>query len=165
MRNRYVCKDGKWIICTHHPEEKYWARFCEAIEQQDWLLDSRFAEAESRRTNQAELIGLLDEIFQTRTSEEWMKIFVDKGLMFCPVLHVTEIQNDPQALDNQYMVDFQDPEIGSFRVAGYPVHFSANSAGTRCLAPSLGQHTTDVIQELGYADEEIERLKKEGVIR
>ena len=42
LRNRYVCKDGNWLICTHHPEEKYWPRFCEAIEQEHWLSDPRF---------------------------------------------------------------------------------------------------------------------------
>jgi crotonobetainyl-CoA:carnitine CoA-transferase CaiB-like acyl-CoA transferase len=165
LRNRYLCKDGKWIICTHHPEEKYWTQFCKAIDQEHWLSDPRFTDADSLRANQAALIESLDRIFKTKTSEEWMTIFVDKGLMFCPVQRVPEIQNDPQALANQYMVEFQDPEIGSLRIAGYPIHFSANSAGTHSLAPSLGQHTLEVMQELGYSEEEIERLKNEGIIR
>ncbi len=164
LRNRYICKDGKWLIGTHHPEEKYWSRFCEAIERQDWLSDPRFSDTDGRRTNHAELIELLDRIFKTRTSEEWMKIFVDKGLMFCPVQRVPEIQNDPQALVNRYMVDYQDQELGSFRIAGYPIHFSANSAGTRSLAPSLGQHTSEIMKELGYSEMEIELLKRERVI-
>lgn len=164
LRNRYICKDKKWIICTHHPEEKYWSQFCEAIERKDWLSDPRFTDTDGRRANLAELIELLDGIFKTKTSNEWMTIFVEKGLMFCQVQRVPEIQNDPQALVNRYMVDFQDPEFGKFRIAGYPIHFSANSAGTRSLAPSLGQHTTEVIQELGYSEMEIDQLKREGVI-
>lgn len=164
LRNRYVCKDGKSIICTHHPEEKYWPQFCEAIEQEPWLTDPRFADTDGRRTNLTELIELLDEIFKTRTSDEWMKIFIAKGLMFCPVQRVTEIQNDPQALVNRYMVDFQDPAMGQFRIAGYPIHFGANSAGTRSLAPSLGQHTREILGELDYSEEEIELLRREGVI-
>ncbi len=165
LRNRYFCKDGKWIICTHHPEEKYWPTFCEAIGQKPWLSDPRFTDTDSRGTNQVELIELLDEIFKTKTSDEWMAIFVDKGLMFCPVQHVTEIPTDPQALVNQYMVDFQEPEVGSFRIAGYPIHFSTHSAGTRSLAPSLGQHTSEIMGELGFSQEEIEGFKKEGVIQ
>lgn len=164
LRNRYLCKDGKWIICTHHPEEKYWPQFCEAIDRPDWLSDPRFADTESRRANLALLIELLDGIFKSRTSEEWMKIFVARGLMFCPVQQVTEIQNDPQALDNRYMVDFQDPDFGKIRIAGYPIHFSAHSAGTRSLAPALGQHTREILRELDYSEEDIESLKKEGVI-
>jgi crotonobetainyl-CoA:carnitine CoA-transferase CaiB-like acyl-CoA transferase len=164
LRNRYVCKDGKSIICTHHPEEKYWSQFCEAIEHKHWLTDPRFADDDNRRANHVVLIELLDEIFKTRTSEEWMKIFVARGLMFCPVQHVTEIQNDPQALANQYMVNFHDPGIGSLLIAGYPIHFSSHSAGTRSLAPSLGQHTIEILQELDYSEMEIDLLKKEGVI-
>jgi crotonobetainyl-CoA:carnitine CoA-transferase CaiB-like acyl-CoA transferase len=165
LRNSFICKDGKWLICTHHPEEKYWPQFCEAIEKQDWLTDPRFADTDNRNINNVELIELLDNIFKTRTSEEWMKIFVNKGLMFCPVQHVTEIHNDPQALVNRYMVEFQDPSLGAYRIAGYPIHFSAHSAGTRSLAPSLGQHTTEIMEELGYPNGEIEAFKKEGVIQ
>jgi crotonobetainyl-CoA:carnitine CoA-transferase CaiB-like acyl-CoA transferase len=164
LRNKYICKDEKWIICTHHPEEKYWTPFCEAIDRKDWLSDPRFADVDSRRTHQTELIEALDGIFKTKTSEEWMTIFVNKGLMFCPVQRVTEVQNDPQALSNRYMVDFQDPKFGEVRIAGYPIHFSANSAGTHSLAPSLGQHTREVMQELRYSEMEIDLLKKEGII-
>jgi crotonobetainyl-CoA:carnitine CoA-transferase CaiB-like acyl-CoA transferase len=165
LRNRYRCKDGKWMICTHHPEEKYWPLFCEAIEQKPLLSDPRFADTSNRAINRAALITILDGIFETRTSDEWMEIFVAKGLMFCPVQRVGEIQNDPQALDNGYMVDFLDPALGPLKIPGYPIHFSAQSAGTRSLAPELGQHTTEVLREMGYGDGEIETLKGEGVIR
>jgi crotonobetainyl-CoA:carnitine CoA-transferase CaiB-like acyl-CoA transferase len=164
LRNRYLCKDGKWLICTHHPEEKYWSLFCEAIGQGQWLSDPRFAETESRRANQAELITLLDGVFMTRTSAEWMEIFIEKGLMFCPVQRVPEILKDPQALDNGYIVDYKDPRFGKLCLAGYPIHFSEYSAGTRSLAPGLGQHTQEVLREVGYSGEEIEGFKKEGAV-
>ena len=112
LRNRYVCKDGKSIICTHHPEEKYWSQFCEAIEHAHWLTDPRFADTDGRRTNLAGLIELLDEIFKTKTSEEWMKVFVARGLMFCPVQQVTEIQNDPQASGQPIYGRFSRPGDG-----------------------------------------------------
>ncbi len=165
LRNMYRCRDGKWVVCTHHPEEKYWPLLCEALEQKHLISDPRFAEEGPRRANRPILIKLLDEVFETRTSDEWMEIFIDRGLMFCPVQHVAEIQNDPQALINGYMVDFEDPRFGKLRIPGYPVHFSDNSAGTRFLGPSLGQHTTEVLREHGYSDGEIESLKQDGVIR
>ena len=128
-------------------------------------MDPRFAEDEPRRGNRPIFIELHNEVFETRTSEEWMGIFIDKGLMFCPVQHAAEIQNDPQALANRYMVDFQDPYLGTLHIPGYPIHFSANTAGTHSLAPSLGQHTTEILQELGYSSQEIELLKRDSVIR
>ncbi len=165
LRNRYRCKDGKWIICTHHPEEKYWPTFCAATEQTHLLSDPRFADAKGRSDNRAALIEILDEMFAKKTSVEWMEVFVPRGLMFCPVQQVGEIKNDPQALVNGYMVDFQDPALGKLRIPGYPIHFSDNTAGTRSLAPSLGQHTMKVLQELGYSAQEIEDMKEDGVIR
>jgi crotonobetainyl-CoA:carnitine CoA-transferase CaiB-like acyl-CoA transferase len=165
LRNRYRCKDGKWIICTHHPEEKYWSIFCETTGQAHLLSDPRFADEKSRAANGPALIEILDEIFAKRTSAEWMEVFVARGLMFCPVQRVGEIKDDPQALANRYMVDFQDPALGSLRIPGYPIQFSDNSAGTRSLAPSLGQHTIEVMEELGYSDQEIDDLKRDGVIR
>jgi crotonobetainyl-CoA:carnitine CoA-transferase CaiB-like acyl-CoA transferase len=165
MRNRYRCKDGKWIICTHHPEDRYWPIFCEATGQTHLLSDPRFADAKGRAANRTALIGILDEMFAKRTSEEWMEVFLPRGLMFCPVQQVGEIKNDSQALANGYMVDFHDPALGRLRIPGYPVHFSDHSAGTRSLAPSLGQHTIEVLQELGYSVQDIDDLKEDGVIR
>ncbi len=85
--------------------------------------------------------------------------------MVCPVLNVDEVQSDPQALVNHYEVDFKDRVLGEVKIPGYPVHFSANRAGTRSFAPGLGEHTDLVMQEMGYTDQEIQKFKKEGVIK
>jgi formyl-CoA transferase len=165
LRNFFQCSDGKWIIGTHHPEEKYWPLFFEATGQKSLLADPRFADKEGRTANRAELVAHFDRVFATRTRDEWMKIFLSKGLMFCSIQHVTEIKNDPQAIANRYMVDFEDPELGKFKIPGYPVHFSTNHAGTRRLAPKLGEHTAEVLREIGYTDQEITAMKQGGVIR
>ena len=165
LRNFFHCKDGKWIIGTHHPEEKYWPVFCEATGLPDLIEDPRFADDEARANNCAELVGRFDKVFSTKTRDEWMDIFLSKGLMFCSIQHVSEIKNDPQAIANKYVVDFEDPAMGKLNLPGYPVHFSANRAGTRKLAPGLGEHTVAVLEEIGYTDQEIDELRKQGVIR
>ena len=165
LRNLFRCKDGKWIIGTHHPEEKYWPLFCEATGQTEFLKDTRFVDDTARAANCAELVAHFDKVFATKTRDEWMDIFLAKGLMFCSVQHVSEIKNDPQALENNYVVDFDDPVFGKLQIPGYPVHFSANRAGTRSLGPELAEHTDMVLQEIGYTAQEIEALKRQGVIR
>jgi len=165
LRNFYRCKDGKWIIGTHHPEEKYWPVFCEATGLPELKDDPRFADGAARASNCAELVGRFDKVFSTKTRDEWMDIFLSKGLMFSSIQHVSEIKNDPQAITNKYVVDFEDPVLGKLKIPGYPIHFSANRAGTRSLAPRLGEHTFTVLKEIGYTDQEVEGLKKEGVIR
>ena len=164
LRNRFCCKDGKWIIGTHHPEEKYWPIFCEATCQTALFSNPRFADNASRIANCPELVAFFDKVFATKARDEWMDIFLAHGLMFSPVQQIHEVLRDPQALINDYVVDFEHPAFGKVKIPGYPVHFSANRAGTRSVAPTLGEHTDLIMRQMGYTDQEIQKLKKEGVI-
>jgi crotonobetainyl-CoA:carnitine CoA-transferase CaiB-like acyl-CoA transferase len=85
--------------------------------------------------------------------------------MFVKVQDITEIQDDPQALINRYIVDFEDPRFGKVKVPGYPFHFSANRAGIRSLAPAIGEHTDFIMQQAGYTEQEIKKLKEERVVK
>jgi crotonobetainyl-CoA:carnitine CoA-transferase CaiB-like acyl-CoA transferase len=165
IRNLYRCKGGKWIACTHHPEEKYWPLLCKATGQTALLNDPRFADRAGRKAHSAELVTIFDKVFANKTREEWMEIMLKEKLMFCPIQTTEEIRTDPQAIANDYMVDFRDRLLGDVKVPGYPVHFSANRAGTRSFAPTLGEHTDLVMHQMGYTDQDIEELKKEGVIK
>jgi len=165
LGNYSRCKDGKWIMGIHHPEERYWPAFCEATGQTALLKDPRFANDELRLENCAELVTLFDKVFASKTRDEWVEILQTKGLMFVKVQDITEIQDDPQALINRYIVDFEDPRFGKVKVPGYPIHFSANRAGLRSLAPALGEHTDLIMQQAGYTEQEIKKLREEGVIQ
>ncbi|MFC1821911.1 CaiB/BaiF CoA transferase family protein [Thermodesulfobacteriota bacterium] len=165
LRNRFRCKDGKWIMSTHHPEGRYWPSFCEATGQTALLKDSRFFKEADRQANCRDLVYIFDKVFATKTCDEWMEIFEERGLMFSPVQHSIDLFQDPQALINNYLVDFDHPVMGKIKIPGYPAHFSANQAGTRTAAPAIGEHTSQILKEMGYQDEEIEKLKEEKVIK
>ncbi|MCP4575095.1 MAG: CoA transferase [Deltaproteobacteria bacterium] len=158
LRNFFRCRDGEWIIGTHHPEEKYWASFCEATGQPHLISDPRYATLEARANNSTGLVEYFDQVFATRSRDEWMAIFLERGLMFCSIQHAGEVKNDPQARANDYVMDFEDPSLGNIQIPGYPIHFSACTAGTRKLAPKLGEHTRTVLLENGYTQLEIEAL-------
>jgi crotonobetainyl-CoA:carnitine CoA-transferase CaiB-like acyl-CoA transferase len=165
LRNRFCCKDGKWLIGAHHPEEKYWPSFCEATGQTALLKDPRFKDNAGRKGHCEELIAIFDEIFATKTRDEWLHMLEAKGLMFCPAQGSRDVFQDPQALINNYLVDFEHPAYGTLQIPGYPVHFSAAWAGTRSKAPAMGEHTDLIMERIGYSDLEIQHLKEEGVIR
>lgn len=66
---------------------------------------------------------------------------------------------------NFLVIDFENPLVGKVKIPGYPIHFSASGAGTRSLAPGLGEHTDQILRDMGYSDEEIGKLKEESVIK
>jgi crotonobetainyl-CoA:carnitine CoA-transferase CaiB-like acyl-CoA transferase len=164
LRNRFRCKDGKWIIGAHHPENKYWATFCRATGQDDLLNDARFTDDSGRPAGHHLLIEIFDQVFVEKTRDEWMAIFQKHKLMFTSIQTIEEVQNDPQAEVNGYVAPFAHERFGSVRLPGYPVHFSHCSAGMRHAAPAIGQHTEDILRELGYSKNEIEELRREKVV-
>ncbi|MBU2547501.1 MAG: CoA transferase, partial [Proteobacteria bacterium] len=70
LRNAFVCKDGKWILGTHHPESRYWPTFCRATGQDQLLDDPRFADDQARKANCPELVALFDRVFAEKTRDE-----------------------------------------------------------------------------------------------
>jgi crotonobetainyl-CoA:carnitine CoA-transferase CaiB-like acyl-CoA transferase len=165
LRNRFRCRDGKWILGTHHPEEKYWARFCDATGKNELLSDPLYTTAAGGPANFVALNAIFDKVFATRTRDEWMTLFQTEGLMFCSVQNIQEVPHDDQALQNGYLVDFDHPVQGPIKIPGYPVHFSACAAGTAAAAPQLGEHTDEVLKELGYTRQDIAQFKKDGIIK
>jgi crotonobetainyl-CoA:carnitine CoA-transferase CaiB-like acyl-CoA transferase len=94
-----------------------------------------------------------------------MALFRENGFMFAPVHRIDEVLTDPQALANDYLVDFDHPVFGTVKIPGFPVTYSANRVGTESLAPKLGEHTVSVLEEIGYDIREIESFQKAGVVK
>jgi len=115
--------------------------------------------------NCGELIAILDGIFLTKTREEWHDIFGRHGFLSSPVNTPIELKDDLQITENKYIVEFDHPAVGRVLFPGYPVHFSEACAGTRSAAPELGEHTEEVLREVGgYSTEEIKRLRDREII-
>jgi len=164
LRNTFVCKDGKWIMGVHHPPEKYWERLCKATGLEYLTADPKFLDEDKRNQNCPELISIFDKVFIKKTRDEWADILIKHNLMYCPVHTFNEVLNDPQAIENEYIKNFDHPDLGKIQIPGYPVHFSKNIAGTHRAAPSIGQHTNEVLDELGYTKQQIVQLGKEKII-
>lgn len=164
LRNIFCCKDGEWIMGTHHPEERYWAKFCEILGKTDLLENPKYTGKNGQPINFPELNAIFDPIFATRPQEEWMTEFLANKLMFASIKRIADVVNDPQALLNKYIIPCNYPGLGEINIPAYPVHFSESSAGTQTRAPNKGEQTDEILDDLGYKADEIEKLKKGKVI-
>lgn len=164
LRNVFRCKDGKWIMGTHHPEEKYWTTFCRAVGKPELLEDPEFTDSQQRPKNVQKLTAIFDAVFATKTQMEWMAVFQTHKMMFAPIQRIEDVEKDPQALQNNYLIPLDYPDIGQINILGYPIHFGACQTGFQRRAPRVGEHTQEVLEELGYSSEEIENLRKNAVI-
>ena len=145
--------------------EKKWPVFCLAIGHSQLKDDPRFNSFEKRFENSREMITMLDSIFATKTREEWLEIFKQNDLISCAINSNLELVDDPQIMENDYIVDHDDPFLGKIKIPGFPVRFEKNSVKTKSFSPPLGEHTTEVLKNLGsYDDKEIDQFKKQGII-
>lgn len=165
MYNWYQCSDGKWIALSMLQGDRYWPPFCRAMGLEELEKDARFDTARKRADNSAELVAILDRVFATRTAAQWDSLFRQGDLLWSLVQEQTDLAQDPQVRENQYVVEFSHPTHGPVEMVGFPMSFSQTPCSLRLPAPELGQHTEEVLLEVaGYTWEEIEELRQQEVI-
>jgi crotonobetainyl-CoA:carnitine CoA-transferase CaiB-like acyl-CoA transferase len=165
MRNYYRCVDDRWIMITLTPPNRHWGPFCRIMGRPDLEKDSRYDTDIKRLEKAEELVALFDGIFATRTRAEWLEIFSKNDLFCAGVNTLMELVEDIQIIENEYLVDFDHPTLGRIKIPGYPIHFSDSNAGTTSAAPESGEHTDEILMEIGgYTKGEIERFRKEAII-
>ena len=161
--NHYRCQDDKWLALAHLQPDRYWPNVCRALDICDLENDPRFNSIEARGKNAGELIAILDEKFAAKPRDEWLKILKQEGCICTPIQSPIEVSNDPQAIANNYFIYADHPVWGRIKMVGFPWDFSETPASWRREAPEFGQHTEEILLELGYTWEDITRFKEEGV--
>jgi len=164
--NHYQCKDGTWLVLGMLQPDRQWPAVCKALGIEHLEKDPRFENAEQRRENCEGLIAIMDEIFLAKSASEWMKILKEAGDIICaPVQTIPDLKSDPQVLTNDYIIDCNHEVLGPVKVVGIPVQFSKTPGVVKCEAPEFGQHTEEVLMEIGgYSWGEIAKLREEEII-
>ena len=145
--------------------EKLWAVFCPAIGCPELATDSRYRTNADRAKNRDTLIPKLQEVFLTRSYEEWESILLGRGVPMGAINGIADIAEHPQVVARSALVEMDHPRAGKVRMVGAPVRLSETPGSVRTPAPMLGEHTDLVLRDLlGLGAEEIAALRTAAVI-
>ena len=164
--NHYRCKDDRWLAFAMPQADRWWADFTRVIGKPELATDERYGTMMNRGMNAAELIGLLDEVFASRTRDEWTQALTDGGdFIFSYVNSVSDLPNDPQIQANGFISEVQHDSLGALKMLNLPIGLSETPSRIAGPAPEFGQHTEQVlVDELGWSWERVGELKEKGVI-
>jgi len=160
----YRTRDQRWIWLLGLQGDRLWPDLLRAIRRPELENDPRFGSLGARREHCAELVLILDEVFATKTLGEWAEVLDREGVWWAPVQTTEEVVEDPQAEACGAFVDVPLAEGGTTRMVSSPVDFSATRWSVATPVPELGQHTEEILLELGYDWQKIAALKEKRVI-
>jgi crotonobetainyl-CoA:carnitine CoA-transferase CaiB-like acyl-CoA transferase len=158
----FRCRDDRFISLTLLQPDRYWPVLCRALGRPELTDDPRFVDMKSRAEHKLECLEILDAVFATRTLAEWRAALEDEEFPWAPFQSVTEIPSDRQVLANGYVAEVDAGDV-SFKLPTGAVQFDEQPAALR-RAPGHGQHTDEVLIELGYDWDRIIELKLAEVV-
>ena len=158
----FQTSDG-WITLGA-ANQKNWLKMLDALDHSELGNDPRFIDNHSRITRQEELADVLGLVLREKTTEEWLERLELAGVPAGPVLDVCQMHEDPQTIARNMVVDVEHTTEGTVKTLGLPVKFSNTPGKVVHGAPIYGEHTRDVLVELGYSVEQVDELADAGVI-
>jgi crotonobetainyl-CoA:carnitine CoA-transferase CaiB-like acyl-CoA transferase len=158
----FATADGEIAVAVG--SERQWPRLCATLGLPELATEARFADNDGRVRHRDELRPILAERFASRTSAAWLEALDASAIPAGPINDVLAAFADPQAQAREMTVDVEHPAFGKLRQVGLPITLSATPASIRAAPPRLGEHSTEILQELGYDDGTIARLVADGVV-
>lgn len=140
-------------------EPRFWEALCRKLGREDFI-PSQYDEGEKKE----EIFSFLRATFKTKTREEWMEELKDVDVCLGKVLSLEETLRDPQVVSRRMVTDFADPRKGKMRLLSSPLKLSDTPPDIRTAPADFGEHTEEVLGELGFNADQIEELKKSGAV-
>ena len=163
LTGNYKTKDRRFVSLTCLQMAKYWPEACEVVGRPELAHDERFADAATIMANAAVGTELLAEAFAERTAEEWRERLQDFSGQWAMVQDVLEAAADPQAVANNYVLEYESAEGHPFKLAAPPVEFGGEPV-TPLRGPDFNEHGDEILAELGIDWDTIVDLKVRGVV-
>jgi crotonobetainyl-CoA:carnitine CoA-transferase CaiB-like acyl-CoA transferase len=154
--NVYECADGYMAVGAI--EAKFWVRMCELLGRPE------YADQQLTFEKFDEMFAWLRDTFKQKTRDEWMELFGCEDVCVSPILDLDEVPKNPQVAHREMITEVDDDKLGRMKTIGIPFKFSETPGEIRTSAPSLGEHTDEVLKTLGCSADEIARLRAGGIV-
>jgi crotonobetainyl-CoA:carnitine CoA-transferase CaiB-like acyl-CoA transferase len=160
-RRPYKTSDG--YLCVLVYNDKQWRGFLDAIGQPERMRDPRFATQANRAANIHDIYVYLGELFRTRTTVQWLELLEKADIPVSRMNSIEDVVNDPHLNESGFFYAEDHPSEGRLRAMRTPTHWQDSEPDVPSPAPRLGEHSAEILRELGYSDAEIAAMAKSGV--
>jgi len=158
----YPSKDGFFNLAGS--STKLWMRSCEVLGHPEWKDKVEWSTQEGRHKDRKNINAAIEAITATKPTAHWMKAFEDAGIPCGPIYTIDQTFNDPQVKHLGIASPVMHPRLGKLELVGSPINFFGTEKKIRTATPEGGQHTDEIMGELGYSKSDIEKFHKAGVV-
>ena len=158
----FACADGHIVLVVGNDGQ--FAKFCEVAGRPEWVLDERFVSNGARVRNRDALLPLMVALFRERPMAEWAALLDEAGVPCSPINTIAQVFEDEQVKHRKMLIDLPHPTSGTVPQIRSPMRFAEAELAFDRAPPLLGQHTHEVLAGLGFDQDRIAALAREGVI-
>lgn len=159
----FPCKDG-FIMIGAGNEKQFSLLATKILKRPELAKDPKFSTNAARVANRKELLQIITDTLKQRERDFWLQEFTGVGIPFGPINNIKQTFEHPQAVARGVAVDVDHPRAGKVKLVAPAVTYNGQRMPVKRAPPYLSQHTNEILQELGYEFEQIEALRKKGII-